>query len=348
MEAVAAGHAAHLHIGVIPFISGQMLSAALKRLQARERRLTVTIHEGTSDQLLLQLRDHGVDIVIGRASSAIDLGQVSFEVLYQQQPRMIASRRLAAKLARTALDWHKLHALDWILGAPHTPMREQVTDLFLSAGIAPPVPIVESYSSKLIGEMIASSDEAVSIVPADIAEELVRIAGVAIVPYSLVWTLPPIALFTRAADSRSPARDLLVEALREVCRETYGTRSGKVSRATPALNGPPDPPKPVVHLDGFPVRHRPRAAGREAPQNLCTLGSQHMVSLAAVIAFGRPVGQPLLVLIGSGIEHPRIDVEEVRFEMTFALAPHNRPERTPDRTTRPAPSTSRDRPVRSG
>ena len=99
---------------------------------------------------------------------------------------------------------------------------EPVPAIILSAGIAPPVPIVESYSSKLIGEMIASSDEAVSIVPADIAEELVRIAGVAIVPYSLVWTLPPIALFTRAADSRSPARDLLVDALREVCRETYG------------------------------------------------------------------------------------------------------------------------------
>jgi DNA-binding transcriptional LysR family regulator len=142
-------------------------------------------------------------------------------VLYQQQPRMIASRRLAAKLARTKLDWQKLHALDWILGAPHTPMREQVTDLFLSAGIAPPVPIVESYSSKLIGEMIASSDDAVSIVPADIAEEMVRIAGVAIVPYSLVWTLPPIALFTRAGESHAPTRDLLVQALREICRETY-------------------------------------------------------------------------------------------------------------------------------
>jgi DNA-binding transcriptional LysR family regulator len=222
MEAVAAGHAAHLHIGVIPFISGQMLSAALKRLQSRmERRLTVTIHEGTSDQLLLQLKDHSVDLVIGRASSAVDLGQVSFEVLYQQQPRMIASRRLAAKLARTRLDWEKLRALDWILGAPHTPMREQVTDLFLSAGIAPPVPIVESYSSKLIGEMIASSDDAVSIVPADIAEEMVRIAGVAIVPYSLVWTLPPIALFTRSADPHAPTRDLLVQALREICGETY-------------------------------------------------------------------------------------------------------------------------------
>ena len=46
MQAVASGHSAHLHIGVIPFISGQMLSAALKRLKSSmERRLTVTIHE---------------------------------------------------------------------------------------------------------------------------------------------------------------------------------------------------------------------------------------------------------------------------------------------------------------
>ncbi|MDI7066623.1 hypothetical protein QMO17_35935, partial [Klebsiella pneumoniae] len=90
----------------IPFISGQMLSAALKRLQSgMERRLTVTIHEGTSDQLLLQLQDHTVDIVIGRAAASVDLKQASFEVLFRQQPRLIANRRLAAKLARTKLDW---------------------------------------------------------------------------------------------------------------------------------------------------------------------------------------------------------------------------------------------------
>jgi DNA-binding transcriptional LysR family regulator len=227
MEAVASGHSAHLHIGVIPFISGQMLSAALKRLQSRmERRLTVTIHEGTSDQLLLQLQDHTVDIVIGRASAVTDLGHISFEVLFRQQPRMIANRRLAAKLSRTKLDWNKLLTLDWILGAPHTPMREQVTDLFLAAGTAPPIPMVESYSSKLIGEMIASSEEAVSIVPSDIAEELVRIAGVAIVPYSFEWTLPPIALFTRSDGSHSSARDLFIQALRQICKETYVKAQG--------------------------------------------------------------------------------------------------------------------------
>ena len=222
METVASGHAAHLHIGVTPFISGQILSAAVQRtLPDGDRRVTVTIHEGTSDQLLSQLRDHTLDMVVGRASSTVDLAQVRFEVLYRQQPRLIASRRLAAQLGRIRLDWHKLVDLDWVLGAPHTPMREQVADIFLGAGLAPPAPIVESYSSKLIGEMIVASERAVSIVPADIAEELVRIAGVAIVPYSFDWTLPPIAMFTRAQGLHRTADQLFAASLRQVCQETY-------------------------------------------------------------------------------------------------------------------------------
>src|SRR5450830_1837804 len=67
MEALNAGHAAHLHIGVTPFISGQMLSAAIQRtLPDGDRRMTVTIHEGTSDQLLSRLGEHALDIVVGR------------------------------------------------------------------------------------------------------------------------------------------------------------------------------------------------------------------------------------------------------------------------------------------
>jgi DNA-binding transcriptional LysR family regulator len=220
MEAVSAGHAAHLHVGITPYVSGKMLSAAIQRTLAQGgRRLTVSIHEGTSDLLLQRLRDHALDIVVGRASSQLDAEEVRFEVLYQQYPRFIASRRLATRLARERLDWHKLVHLDWILGAPGTAMREQVSDIFLGAGLAPPAPIVESYSPKLIGEMIVASDKAVSIVPDDIAEELVRIGGVAIVPYSFDWTLPPIAMFTRVQGPRRPADQLFVESLRHVCQE---------------------------------------------------------------------------------------------------------------------------------
>ena len=78
-------------------------------------------------------------------------------------------------------------------------MREQIADFFLRAGVAPPPAYVESLSSKVISELIASSESAVSIVPADIAQELARIAGVAIVPYKFGWTLPPITLFQRVS-----------------------------------------------------------------------------------------------------------------------------------------------------
>ena len=48
--------------------------------------------------------------------------------------------------------------LDWILGTPDSPIREQVAEIFLRAGLAPPTPSVQSDSSKLIGEMIVASD----------------------------------------------------------------------------------------------------------------------------------------------------------------------------------------------
>lgn len=155
------------------------------------------MHDGISGKLLAGLRDHSLDVVVARAGPALDVEGIVFEPLYVQQPRLIASRRLAARLARRALDWSALAELDWILGVPQTAMRDQVASLFMQAGIRPPAATTECHSAKLIGELIAASDRALSIVPADIADELVSVAGVAIVPFSFTWHLPPIAVFMR-------------------------------------------------------------------------------------------------------------------------------------------------------
>lgn len=223
MEAVAAGHGAHLHAGVIPFISGQVLSGAIQQITSSgAQRLVMTLHEADSNQLLAKLHDHTLDLVVGRASAVVNTEGLDFKVLYTQPPRLIASRRLSAQLARRTVDWRRLVELEWILGAVRTPERDQVNQVFLEAGVAPPTPIVESYSAKLIGELIAANDSAVSIVPADVAEELVRIAGVAIVPYSFGWTLPPITLFIRQRDSRRAVYEAFADALRQAGQQLGG------------------------------------------------------------------------------------------------------------------------------
>ena len=77
---------------------------------------------------------------------------------------MVAHRRLASRLGRRPLQWAELTELDWVLGAHSTPMREQITDFFLRAGVEPPLPFVESLSAKIIGELVAANERAVSIV----------------------------------------------------------------------------------------------------------------------------------------------------------------------------------------
>ncbi len=217
MQAAGAGRAAHLQVGVIPFIPGRLLATAIGRTRPQDRGLTVTIHEGTSDHLLARLRRHELDCVIGRTSAVLAMEGLVHEVLYEQEPRLIAHRRLAARLGRKPLSWPELAQLDWVLGQRNTPMREQITDFFLRAGVAPPAPFVESLSAKVIGELIAANERAVSIVPADIADELARLTGVGVVAHRFGWTLPPITLFRRAEESLREADAMFAQALREVC-----------------------------------------------------------------------------------------------------------------------------------
>lgn len=214
MEAASVGLAARLHVGVTPFVSGRLVADAVCAVQADNQRLAVRIHDGTSESLLRALRDHELDIVIARASSTLNLQGLVFEPLYHQQARLISSRQLAAQLGRVPLSWSRLAELDWVLGEPHTALREQVAGLFIQAGIAPPVPITEGYSAKLIGEIIASSERAVSLLPADIATELVHIAGVAIVPYTIDWNLPPIAAIIRTDAQNSESHQRFLQAVR--------------------------------------------------------------------------------------------------------------------------------------
>lgn len=217
MDAAGAGRAAHLQVGVIPFIPGRLLAAAIGLTRPQDRGITVTIHEGTSDHLLERLCRRELHFVIGRISAVLEMEGLLHEVLYEQEPRLVAHRKLAARLDRKPLSWTELAQLDWVLGQRSTPMREQITDFFLRAGVVPPAPMVESLSAKVIGELIAANERAVSIVPADIAEELSRLTGVGVVAHRFGWTLPPVTLFRRDGEQLREADAMFVQALRAVC-----------------------------------------------------------------------------------------------------------------------------------
>lgn len=214
MDAISQGRVAHLHIGVIPLISGIKVAAAIQRTTARDDGLSITVQTGSTHDLLKRLRDHSLDLVLARVSDTLDMDGLSYDVLYRQGPRIIASRETAARLGRRQLDWARLLALDWVLGHRDTPVRKQIIDIFLERGLSPPSPVVESHSSHLIGDVVATNDKAVSIVPADIADELARTAGVGIVPHVFDWALSPVALFARKNEGPNPVKAAFCNALK--------------------------------------------------------------------------------------------------------------------------------------
>ena len=75
-------------------------------------------------------------------------------------------------MSKGALDWSRLAALDWIFPPPNTPMRRTFNTIFLSAGVEPPSPIVETVSVKTIETVLRYEPNAITILARDVSLEL--------------------------------------------------------------------------------------------------------------------------------------------------------------------------------
>jgi DNA-binding transcriptional LysR family regulator len=232
MEALRGGHAAHLHVGAIPFISARVLVPAIERLYDQYR-ITIRLERATTDQLLQSLRAHALDCVIGRASVMIGMDELHHEVLYPQRPALIANPRLARRMARRKPDWRELAEMNWILPTPATPIGNMVSELFTRAGVRPPSPRVQTYSMDVIAALMRNDDSLVSIVPEDIAADLARGGDVTRVPWRFDWSLPPISLIRRKRDVALEAEERFVDILRAACREAAGEPSASDARPGP-------------------------------------------------------------------------------------------------------------------
>lgn len=210
------GRAAHLHVGVVPYVSSALLTAAISRLHQRHG-VTLTLHRATTDHLVPMLRRHELDCIISRATSTVALDDLSHRVLYRQRPRLIAHSRLAQRLARRKPDWAGLAEMDWVLPAANTPTRQLIVEHFIRAGLRSPSPVLEAYSTDVIEGMLSANDALMSVVPQDIAREICQRGKLGMVPWDFGWELPPINLIRRRREQALAAEDRFSEILLELC-----------------------------------------------------------------------------------------------------------------------------------
>ncbi|MBB6560023.1 DNA-binding transcriptional LysR family regulator [Acidovorax soli] len=221
MAATQLGYSKRLNIGVIHYLSGQLLCDTLTRTREQIGAFVFSVEEDTSARLLQGLREHRLEAVVTRAWGAEQVRDLHCEILFHQRPARVCHPKTARQLGKRPLDWHELAGMDWLLPPAGTSLGVSVLDMFLRADEMPPVPAIETHSLKVVGRMIERNPSMVALVPADVAQDLSARAQVASVACNLDWPLPPVALYRRQGVPDSPTMEAFVRTLKGLCRERF-------------------------------------------------------------------------------------------------------------------------------
>lgn len=209
LAAIDSGHGGRVRIGITTQVPQTLLSAALAHLLRQDPQLSVFLTEGTTDQLVARIKERELDCAIGRSYEGNPQDIVQ-EPLYEQEPCLVVAARHQKRLSRGPLDWAKLASLDWILPPPNTPMRRLYNTIFITAGVQPPIPIMETISVRSMEMVLGSESNAIAILPRDVVNELFVGGLIAPLNHKLTWTLPPVTfLCQRHLAEQTVFRELL-------------------------------------------------------------------------------------------------------------------------------------------
>ena len=214
LAAIDAGHGGKVRIGVITQVPQSLLNTALETLLGQSPRFSIFVFEGTTDQLVGRITERELDCAIGRSYEG-DAPSVLQEIIYEQEPCLVVAARNQKRLSRGPLDWAKLAELDWILPPSNSPMRRLYNTIFVTAGVHPPMPILETISVRTMEAVLAFEWNAIALLPREVVTELSKGGLLAPLSHRLNWTLPPVTFFCQRELAEQPAMRALAAALRE-------------------------------------------------------------------------------------------------------------------------------------
>lgn len=214
LTAIDTGLNGRVRIGITPQVPEGLLHAALTHLLGQTPPVSVVAKEGTTDELVAALAAREIDCAIGRSFDDGVGADIAQEPIYEQEPCLLVPARSRARLSRGPLDWARLAKLDWIFPPHNTPMRRTFSTIFLSAGVQPPSPIVETMSLRTIETVLRHMPNGVTILAKDIVAELVLRGDCAALPYKLSWNLPPVSFFVSRQMVDHPTVRSLATAVR--------------------------------------------------------------------------------------------------------------------------------------
>jgi LysR family transcriptional regulator, pca operon transcriptional activator len=212
-----------LAVGALPTTAARIMPAAVQRAKAAGLGATLRIVTGPNEEMLTQLRQGGLDLVVGRLADPRQMQNLAFEYLYSEEivfavrpdhPLLVPPHLQAtASVELGALADHTV-----ILPSLASIIRPEVDRLLVTQGVARLPDVIESVSPDFARRYARTSDAvwviSHGVVAVDLAEgALVRL------PVNAPETRGPVGLTLRADMPASVSLQLLMKTIREVAAE---------------------------------------------------------------------------------------------------------------------------------
>ncbi|WP_332778091.1 pca operon transcription factor PcaQ [Polaromonas sp.] len=207
-------------VGVLPTVAPSLMLQLLLHLdQPGQPQHKLRIHTAANPQLLTQLRQHELDMVIGRFAEPEQMLGLSFEHLYAE-PLVLAVRPGHPLLLDAALRLDPLAhlaAFTVVLPTRSTAIRHSADSFLLAHGLGQLPRTIETLSVAMASQYTAASD-AVWLFPLGAVEaELARGALVRL-PINMAGTEELVGLTLRADMVASAAQQTLLNAIRLIAK----------------------------------------------------------------------------------------------------------------------------------
>ncbi|GHU38778.1 galactose-binding protein [Betaproteobacteria bacterium] len=210
------GSAEKIAIGSIMVALPECLSDVLLRIRRVYPLLSVEVTIGTSDRLLEQLRDGGLDIVIGRLPRPGDPSyqECVFRPIGEEDVLIVASPRhpLVEQARQARVSFAALLDYPWILQSRGSPSREVIDQECISHGLDMPTCFVET-SSLIFTTTLLMRENMLAVTPGSIAAQYVKGGLLSIIPYDFTHKLSTWGSIVRRNRQTSPAKEMLLEML---------------------------------------------------------------------------------------------------------------------------------------
>ncbi len=221
IESLRGSRSGQISVGVGPMLAEFLLAPALSRLAHEGQAPRASVRVGFSHDLLPGVLDGSLDFALSILPET-PLPEITFEPLARYR-LCIAARRDHPLARQASASLNDLGRFPWIFPSAPREHRDHLSNMFINAGLAPPLPFVEVTTPLALKSLITTtdsltilSDRVLSLHASELGE----------LPIDLGFPERVFGLVYRSHVARLPGAKLLMETLRQEARGSTATDGG--------------------------------------------------------------------------------------------------------------------------